>query len=207
MLDGWTRQIAFVKDPDPLAPNYFVLCDTLREPAPATWRLWLASSQVTIQPQGATASGREDVDTDVWFLLPAGVEFKTEEKSRRAGSGLRPDGVQDAITTTQTGLIATNKDALVFAVVLYPRLKTENPPTCTPLADGKAVKIVSAAGTDYVFLSAQPFTFNEGDLAFEGTCGSIQQRGNRIFLSLGAAGSLSVNGKALTSECPAEREW
>src|ERR1051325_2547542 len=31
---GWERQIALVKDPDPLAPNYFVLRDTLQGKSP-----------------------------------------------------------------------------------------------------------------------------------------------------------------------------
>ena len=32
---AWTRQIAFVKDADPLGPNYFVFCDSLAKPADA----------------------------------------------------------------------------------------------------------------------------------------------------------------------------
>lgn len=32
--EAWTRQILFVKDTDPLGPNYAVLCDTLKQPDP-----------------------------------------------------------------------------------------------------------------------------------------------------------------------------
>src|ERR1051325_329877 len=53
VFGGWTRQIAFVKDADPLAPNYFVLCDTLQAAAPATWRLWLTCNKVTLASQKA----------------------------------------------------------------------------------------------------------------------------------------------------------
>jgi hypothetical protein len=45
---GWTRQIAFVKDADPMAPNYFVMRDTLAQPAPATWRLWCTATKVAL---------------------------------------------------------------------------------------------------------------------------------------------------------------
>ena len=57
--DGWTRQIAFVKDPAPLGNNCFVVSDTLREPAPMKWQLWLTAERVTSKPRAALgASGR-----------------------------------------------------------------------------------------------------------------------------------------------------
>ena len=43
--------------------------------------------------------------------------------------------------------------------------------------DGKVVRIETAAGTDYVFLDAQPFKFEQGNIRFEGTAGCIQLRG------------------------------
>ena len=84
--------------------------------------------------------------------------------------------------------------------MLYPRLKTEKPPTVTAIADGRGVKVESGAGTDYVFLSAEPFAFKQGDIAFEGTAGSIQLRGGRARLSLGAAGSISSGSQKLKSD-------
>ena len=35
--EGWTRQVAFVKDADSMVPNYFVIADSFAAPAPATW--------------------------------------------------------------------------------------------------------------------------------------------------------------------------
>ena len=204
--DGWTRQMAFVKSADPLEPNYFVLCDTLSSPTDATWRLWLTAAKVTPGPQSARVEGREDVDTDVFFALPANVQLKTEQKTRTSGSGLRPDGSQNTVETTQTGLIATVQRERAITAVLYPRLKLQKPPTFTTIDGGRAVKVESEAGADYVFLSAEPFTFKEDDIGFEGTAGSVRVRGGRTVLSLGAAGSISAHGTALTSDKPATKE-
>ena len=44
---GWQRQIAFVKDGNPLGPNYFVIADTLdAESVPTVWRLYLSAAQI-----------------------------------------------------------------------------------------------------------------------------------------------------------------
>jgi hypothetical protein len=204
--EGWTRQIAFVKSADTLAPNYFVVSDTLSAPTNATWRLWLTAAKVTPDGQRARVEGREDVDTDVFFALPAGVQLKTEDKTRKSGSGLRPDGSENTVETTQTGLIATVQHDRAITAVLYPRLKTQKPPAFTTLAGGKAVKVETEAGTDYVFLSAESFTFKEGDIEFEGTAGTIQLRGVRTILSLGAAGQIAARGKTLQTDKPATKD-
>jgi hypothetical protein len=85
--------------------------------------------------------------------------------------------------------------------VIYPRLKTQKPPTITILADGRAVKIEHEAGTDYVFLSDKPFTFDEGDIHFEGTSGLVKIRGEKADVVLGEAGKLAARGQS-TSATP-----
>ena len=59
---GWRRQIAMIKDADPLGPNYFVLCDSFTKPSPATWRLWLTAAEVQFDRtgQGDDQSARAD---------------------------------------------------------------------------------------------------------------------------------------------------
>ncbi|HEY5743252.1 MAG TPA: hypothetical protein VIS99_11985 [Terrimicrobiaceae bacterium] len=198
----WQREIVFVKDNDSLAPNYFLVCDTLINLGPATWRLWLTCNFVKLNGQGAIVEGKEDVDTDIQFTLPTDIQLKTEQKTRTSTSGLRSDLKSGPIDTTQTGLIATGKDALVLTCLIYPRLKSEKPPSITAIADGKGVKIQSDAGTDYAFLSSTRFTYREKSVAFAGTAGAIKLRGNRTILSLGAAGSLSANGHTLASRKP-----
>src|ERR1051325_6001502 len=151
--EGWTRQIAFVKDADPPGPNHFVICDSLSVPTLATWRLWMTASKVTPNGQSALIEGKEDVDMDIFFALPAQVPLKTEEITRKVGCGMNPEGNPVPMSSTQIGLIASCEKTQGFTTALYPRLKTEKPPVFTSLADGKVVKLQSAAGTDYVFLN------------------------------------------------------
>ncbi|MHB9131635.1 MAG: hypothetical protein ACYDBB_11175 [Armatimonadota bacterium] len=202
VFSGWTRQIALVKEADPLGMNYFVICDSLRAPIPATWRVWLTCESVTLNPQGALVVGKEDVDTDVFFTRPVTPALTTETKTR-SSVGLNGELQQKRSDWTQIGLIATAEAGRGWTAVVYPRLKTEKPPVFTTLAGGKGVKVQSGAGTDYVFLSEKPFQFKEGDITFSGTVGVIQLRGKQVQLSLGAPGSIAARGKSLVK---AEKE-
>jgi hypothetical protein len=170
---GWQRQIAFVKDADPLGPNYFVIADTLdAKSVPTTWRLYLAAAQITPTASGVTVVGRDDVDMDVIFLRPAALQF--EIQSNHIAAAVSASGTVSAL--------------------LYPRLKTEQPPQVVPLAAGRGVKVVSSAGADYVFLAPEPFTFAEGDVSFTGKVGVIKIReGKQI--------------KAQPGPCPVAAGW
>ena len=198
---GWTRQIAFVKDPDPLGPNYFVINDTLPASAPTNWRLYLLANKVTLGPHGAWVEGKEDVDTDLFFALPTEVPLKTVAATHTA-TGLDPEGRQVALEMTQIGLVASTQREQVFNVVVYPRLKNEPPPTFAALAEGRGVKVETPAGTDYVFLSNEPFTYKEGDVEFTGTVGAVQVRAGTPELSLGAPGKITALGKTLEKATP-----
>jgi hypothetical protein len=205
----WTRQIAFIKDSDPLGPNYFVISDSLRResaawrfwstlktPAPATWRLWLTAEKVTTtKGQSAMAVGKEDVNTDIFFIEPAGVSLRTEQKTRQT-SGIAA-GVYGTVSTSQTGLIATSNGDSGFTAIVYPRLKSEPPPVFTELAGGKAIKVQSDATTDYVFLASAPFAYQDRDISFSGTVGLVRIRSHEATLSLGAQGKLTAFGRAL----------
>ncbi|MDB5336839.1 MAG: hypothetical protein JWN70_2458 [Planctomycetaceae bacterium] len=205
--DGWTRHIAFIKDPDPLGHNYFVISDTLSKPAPLKWQLWLTASQVTTQPQAAIIQGRDDVDLDVLFTSPAKITLRTEEKSRNCLAMLANRGIDGGNVTTQTGLIAEVASGERITAVLFPRLKTADTPEVTSLADGKVLRIHSQAGTDYVFLSTTPFKFSDQDLSFEGTSGVIQLRGNTLILALGAAGRIAARQHELREDHATFKAW
>ncbi|MHB9134298.1 MAG: carbohydrate binding domain-containing protein [Armatimonadota bacterium] len=198
---AWTRQVTFVKDADPLAPNYFVLNDELLIPAPATWRLWCTANTVTPTEEGALVEGKEDVDMDVIVVRPeGGVTFTTEARTRRSVSGLFPNWNWGPMDSTQHGVLAALPKSKGLMTVLYPRLKTEGPPTVIPLADGKGVKVITAKGLDYIFQSAKPFTYAEEGLEFEGTAGLVQVRAKaQPVLALGSAGKLTFRGKTITS--------
>ncbi len=159
---GWQRQIAFAKDADPLGPNYFLVADTFDAASvPTTWRLFLAAAEIKPTDTGVTAIGRDDVDLDIVFL----------------GGTVKPviESNHISVAIAQAGTIS---------VLLYPRLKTEKPAQVTPLAGGKGARVVTAAGTDYIFLNPEPLTFSERDVAFEGKAGLIQVRNGKQIVSI-----------------------
>ena len=201
---NWTRQIAFVKDADPLGPNYFVLCDSLKKPEPATWRLWCTAEKVQLKPRGALVIGREDVDTDVSFARPETLELRTAEKSC-SSHGMNPELRQMRMTTTQLGVLADLKNGRGLTVLVFPRLKKQKPPTVASLDGGRVLKVTSEAGTDFVFLSPARFTFQQDTISFDGTSGVAVMRGPRLTLSLGAAGRIKAQGQALESDRAASR--
>ena len=200
--ESWTRQIAMVKGAAPDDPCYFVLNDSLAVAGPATWRLWLTAQEVKPNGQSALVVGKEDVDMDVVFATPEGVTLTTEPKTRTSGSGMYTNWTWGPMTTTQQGLIAKVAHVDGLTAVLYPRLKTAKPPAVAVLAGGKAVKVTHEAGTDYVFLSRAPFTFDEGDLHFEGMAGMAQLRGDERVLAMGSGGKISARGITVTSDRP-----
>jgi hypothetical protein len=197
---GWTRQALFVKDANPLGPNYIALNDAFQVPAPAVWRLWCAASNVALQGNGALVEGREDVSLDVRFLQSDAAALATEVKTRRSGSGMFTNWNWGPMDSTQIGLMAKAERSRGFLAVLYPRLKTEPAPAYTPLADGRGVKVQHAAGVDYVFLSATPMTYRDADLAFEGTAGAVLARGAKPQLFLGSGGKLAFRGISMASD-------
>jgi hypothetical protein len=199
---AYARQIAFVKGLTNDDPAYFVLNDALNVSGPMTWRIWLTAQDVQVRPQGALVVGKEDVDMDVVFITPQGIPLRTESKTRTSGSGMHPNWNWNQYPSTQTGLIADLPRTAGTLVVLYPRLKTARPVQCTPLAGGKGVKVVHELGTDYVFLSNEPFTYDEGDIHFEGMAGMIQLRGRDVVVKMGSGGKISARGKTDVSTAP-----
>jgi hypothetical protein len=69
------------------------------------------------------------------------------------------------------------------------------------------VKVETPTGTDYIFLGPEEFTFQEGEVSFQGTVGAIQLRGERGVLALGAAGRISAQGQSLAAEKAAVKRW
>jgi hypothetical protein len=206
---GWQRQIAFVKDSDMMAPNYFVLRDTIGNAA-ATWRLWpdgkinILDAQGKgdgVQLQAAQVEGRNDVDTDIALITSGGATLGTDTHSSTT-FGLGADGLpHQKVPVSLTALTAALKGGQDVLTVIYPRLKTQKPPKIQILAEGRGVKIEHEAGTDYVFLSDRPFTFDEGDIHFEGTSGLVKIRGEKVDVVLGEAGKLAARGQS-TSATP-----
>jgi len=204
-LKVWSRQILFVKSPQWDAPNYFLIKDSLRPALPATWRMWFTCESIQVNGPQALVVGREDVDTDVFFVAPTETP-KIEEVTRKT-LALLPNRSEKMIDFTQTGLIVPEKRQSGFTTVLFPRLKTAPAAKVKDLQDGQVVEVQTGQGTDYLFANAKKFSFKQGEMEFEGTAGAIQNRPGKLILSLGAAGKISSAGKTLESEMAISQSW
>ena len=200
----WTRQILFVKDPDPNGANYAVLGDSLVAGDPtATWRLWTFSDKLDLQPRLARVEGREDVDMDIFLASEKDPAMRQETIQRTCRVGILPDGKRaNEYTTTQTGLIVSMNGDPQLNAVLWPRAKADKTPEFTSLAEGRVVRIRMAGGEDWVFLSRNPFTFKQDGVEFEGTAGLVQIRGGKAKLVLPCPGRLAARGQVLDKGRP-----
>jgi hypothetical protein len=193
--DAWERQIAFVKHPDPLGPNYVVISDRVKS-GTATARTWFTAKNVKPAADGALVEGAEDVDTDVFMAggSPAGpVEPRTRETW-----GMKAESY-GRVATTQLGLSVRFDASTALTTALYPRLKTQPRPAFSAIANGQGVKVTSDAGTDYIFLANARISFREDGIAFDGTVGAILVRKDRTSLWLGQAGKAAAKGRTLSA--------
>ncbi len=170
---GWTRQIAFVKDADPLAPNYFVLADTVdTKSVPTIWRLFLSAREVKPIPNGVTVIGKDDVDMDIIFVRPARVNVQVHAET------LPPTPYsKDQILVHHIAVVV--EQAGTLTAVLYPRLKTEKSPVVRPLANGRGARMVTPVGTDIVYLNPEPIKARVGGKTFEGKVCLLKKRGGK----------------------------
>jgi len=208
---AWDRYVLFVKDDDPLGPNYFVFRDSVGKAAKraGNWHLWLNTAEKPSldEPERAVVRvrGRDDVDLDVWFapssrsLLPREKgTLKTEFLSIRTHSAGPP-------STDQYGLhlkLAVGSD-LVW--LLYPRLRGEKPPAISVHGQEEALEIASAEGSDYVFLAPEPQEIHVVNMRFKGTAGVVQVRDKKVTLTLCQPGELRFGEVELKSDQPATK--
>jgi hypothetical protein len=145
---GWRRQVLFVKSPDPLGPNYYVVRDALDAGADGTWRLYL-TGKVGLTSGGAVALGDEDVAADIALLSDRPVTPRLETVSRSSPAG--PGG--GSLTTTQTAVTARLSGGAGLTAVIYPRLKTDPRPKISLSRDGQSVEVASERGLDVITLA------------------------------------------------------
>jgi hypothetical protein len=214
--DAWDRQLLFVKDRDPRGPTYVVLRDTTTGAGPANWWLWVNTRKdnptPAVQVEGDVAHvahvvGADDVDLDVWFAPPAHAPRNTLEVKDLTLTTITEllDGSWSSGSegkTAQTGLHQVQPRGEPLVSLLYPRLRDEQPPVFTALAEGQGVKVENPQATDYAFLALAPFEFTAGPLHFRGTAGAVQVRGAQVTLTLSAAGEISYGTAKLISTTP-----
>lgn len=151
---GWQRQIGFVKDVDPLGPNYFLLVDTVDKSAvPAVWRLYLAAESIEVEGNRVLVSGREDVDLDILFLRPESIEIEAQG-----------DHISIALEKAST-----------LSALLIPRLRSAAPAKVTVLAEGRGARVETSAGSSHIFLDPDPVTYRGESFEWEGRAGVVRQ--------------------------------
>jgi len=230
---AWDRLILFVKDADPLGPNYFVVRDIVAKDAPraGNWWLWMnteeeirrahteATEGTEKKGTGGEAQeksqrgtrievkGREDVDLDLWFG-PAGAPLLPVEgdvvKTTPLSVKTHSAGPP---STDQRGLKLVLAPGTSLVWLMYPRLRDEKPPAITTLGREDALKIETPAGTDYVFLAPAPIEFRAGEIEFDGTAGLIRVRPGKTTLALPCSGALRFGRFRLITIQQATKEF
>ncbi|HOF89346.1 MAG TPA: hypothetical protein PLZ36_14775, partial [Armatimonadota bacterium] len=218
----WTRQILFCKGQRAASPNYFVFRDSfspldalatamvkpeISAPArvgelqPTWWYLRTLghTRQVAASAAGLTYSSEYGPKLDVRFLQPASVAIT----SREASSGAKTfAGTEETITVNAAGPLPAGQDVLV---VLYPRGKDEAAPAYESLGDG-AAKITTRESTDYIFVSRDGMTYQQGEIAFTGIAGAVRVYPHAVHLVVAeGAGAVSYQGYTLKAGKPATK--
>jgi len=203
----WTRQMLFLKDPDPAGPAYLVLHDSVRGGQPTVWQFWTLSEKLGTAAQAAdakafladkpgqkilparelprsdryTALGQSGVDIEFFVAAPAA----TPRYALRYGGVLyrRPE-YQDLLHLQLPGDGA-------YYVALFPRKREEKAPEFSALAGGRMIKVAGEFGTDYALLAPEAAKAQAEGVSLSGTAAAVQKRDGTTTISLGAAGEAS----------------
>jgi hypothetical protein len=203
----WNRRIALLKDADPLAPNYFVIRDDLlgKGNFPGEWSIWALAKDATLDGNKAAVTSQHGVLLDIFLAEPLQPNWSTRQATNKFIPG--PSGpyvVDKPWQEILTNLRAQQVPNQGFLAVLYPRKADQPTATCTPLAGGRGVRVVTTRGTDWIFLSEQPVKWSGEGLSFSGTAGAIREAGQKWTVTFFEAGEATVNGKHTKAEKPQE---
>ena len=211
----WDRQVVFLKSPNAKGANYFVIRDSTQGDGQfASWlSLDLLGRKDNVKIDGAKVA----VDTE-W---PTKLDLVFTDRDQPAFEMVEDDlpmhhGAYNKPTGSSRNWIDGNKKerhvmlrlqsapGQEVAWVLYPRGKGEPAPTATRLAPG-VTKVVTAEGTDYVFLSATPLEFKGEGLEFNGHAGAVRvPKAGQPELEMLRGRKLSFKGKTVNGPAAAE---
>ncbi len=195
---GWRRQILFVKDAQPTGPNYFVVRDSLTHGRPGDWKIWISTDEtpdgISTNSSTIRAKGRFNVDLAVYIAEPASRTLSSSVLTRENGAS-----GYERRSLTQRSIEFQISAGGQSAAALYPVARAEQTPAFTGFGDGKAVKVVSPQGTDYVFLGLTSFNAFQDAANFNGRAGIIQVRPGVVRLTLFGRGQVSYGGAVLAN--------
>ncbi|MHB9024127.1 MAG: Ig-like domain-containing protein [Armatimonadota bacterium] len=188
----WYRQVVFVKDADPAAPNYFLVRDSFNDGAtlPTDWNLWTLSTGVKWEGNHAIATAQYgNVLLDVFMLSPAQPAWETGEWGHKflpgqSGSGWAKQNKGKPFEERQKLLRVKQGPGGGYLAVLYPRDAAEAAPRVTALPNDNGAKITHAQGTDLVFALTKPGESRVENVLFSGISGVISQRKDSFILTL-----------------------
>jgi hypothetical protein len=168
-------------------------------------------SNVTIEGQKVSLDTEWPTKLDMVFTERANPAFEMVEDDLplAVGAYSKPTGTsRDWIDGNKkeqhVSLRLQSPPGQDVAWVLYPRGAGEAAPTATQLAPG-VTKVVTAEGTDFVFLATMPLEFKGEDIEFSGSAGAVRvPKSGEPQLLLLRGSRLSFKGK--TAETPAPPE-
>ncbi len=122
------------------------------------------------------------------------------------GSGLRWGWGGSGTVEQHVELRLQNAPGEEIAWIVYPRGVGETTPTATQLAPG-VTKVVTAEGTDYVFLSTVPLAYEGEGVVFAGLAGAVRvaKDGKATLVLSAGPGKAGYKGSVVESAVPFER--
>ncbi|HOF86781.1 MAG TPA: hypothetical protein PLZ36_01585, partial [Armatimonadota bacterium] len=211
----WDRQVLFLKGATPKSPNYFVIRDSTHGDGKlASWfNLSLLGRKANVTRDGGTVRLDTEWPTKLELLFtdraePA-FELAEDDLPMQTGAYNTPTGTsRDWVGGKEQHVALRLRSApgQEVAWVLYPRGAGEAAPKATRLAPG-VTKIVTAEGTDYVFLSPRPLTYTGGGVEFSGLAGAVRvaKNGKATLVLSAGPGKVGYNGQVIAGTAPFER--
>lgn len=219
---SWTRQLMFLKARAAGGPDYFLLRDSFAPldggtPEPKWWYLRTGGGTDRVAPRddGFTYTSQWGPKLEVRFLMPERVAVESRQATqtgpvynragmlwKQAGNPMDGNNVQETMTITAAGPVAPGQDILTALVA---RGAEEALPEIRTLAPGVA-RVVTRESTDFVFLAAEPFVYEDKEVAFRGRAGAVRLYPKEVHLVVAEGpGEVTYRGTVFSSEVAALR--
>ncbi len=209
----WDRQVLFLKSPSAKGANYFVIRDSFNGDGKlASWfNLSLLGRKANVKIEGGKVAVDTEWPTKLEMLFtdrekPA-FEMVEDDLTLAVGAYSKPAGAsRDWVGGKEqhVALRLQSAPGQEVAWVLFPRGVGEASPIATQLAPG-VTKVVTAEGTDYVFLSTTPLEYKGEGIEFAGSAGSVRvPKSGKPEVVLLRGSKLSFKGKTVNGPAAAE---
>jgi len=211
-LTHWHRQVLFVKDADPKGPNYFALRDGFggTPTRPAELNLWFLANRMERRDEVFHYDGQCLVDMDVFVSTPQTFEAQSSEYAHIQRPYVRYTGFDPKfhpggkLGEKQIALRIQQPAGKGYLVILYPRLKQDDPPATFTRLGKSAARVETTLSTDYLFLCPHLFTYKSETLRFQGMAGTVRRyKDGKITVTNGEGpAEFRVAGKTISGEGP-----